>query len=183
LNGDVESIELLPYSGESDAVEALNNGKVDVVAGAKAQIQYDLGGPSIPGVYFTTPYLYGNETAREGVTMITMATREDDEMFCSFVNLVVLAPTNAQVMGINQQRSDDMPLVSVFGGNIAWALRDAIGQSGNYYEILAGNDMEGTKEVIATIDRWILGDRPSFNASTHLDIFVVHLRVSSVSWA
>ena len=105
LNGDVDRIELWPYSGESDAIEALNYGTVDVVAGAEAQMQYDLGGPGVPGVYFTTPYLYGSEAASEGVTMVTMATREDDEMFCSFVNLVVLAPSHAQVMGISRQRT------------------------------------------------------------------------------
>ena len=153
LNGDVDRIQLWPYSGESDAVEALNNGTVDVVAGAKAQMQYDLGGPGVPGVYFTTPYLYGSESASEGVTMVTMATREDDEMFCSFVNLVVLAPSSAQVMGITQQRSDDMPLVSVFGSNIGWALRDAVAQSGNYYEILASNDMEGTGYDLAAVKK------------------------------
>jgi len=141
LNGDVKSIRLLPYLEESDSVEALNDGTVDVVAGAKAQMQYDLGGPGVPGVFFTAPYLYGNETASEGVTMVTMATREDDEMFCSFVNLVVLAPSHAQVHGINQLRSDDMPLVSIFGSNIGWALRDAVGQTGSYYEILSSNEM------------------------------------------
>ena len=116
-------------------------------------MQYDLGGPDVPGVYFTAPYLYGGETASEGVTMVTMATREDDEMFCSFVNLVVLAPSHAQVHGISQQHSDDMPLVSVFGSNIGWALRDAVAQSGNYNEILASNDMEGTKYYWAATNK------------------------------
>ena len=164
LNGDVESIELLPYSGESDAVEALNNGKVDVVAGAKAQIQYDLGGPSIPGVYFTTPYLYGNETAREGVTMITMATREADEMFCSFVN--------------------DMPLVSVFGSNIAWALRDAIDLSGNYYEILRSNDMEGTNYDLAVMNKQSKDESRGISAARNSvvdvhDVFTMSLMLST----
>ena len=130
-------------------VEALNYGTVDVVAGAKAHMQYDLGGPGVPGVYFPTPYLYGNETSSEGVTMVTMATREDDEMFCSFVNLVALVPSRAQVNGANQQRSNDIPLVSVFGSNIGWALRDAVAQSGNYNEILASNIMEGAKNDLA----------------------------------
>ena len=178
LNGDIESMRLLPYSGEKDAFEALNNGTVDVVTGAKAQIKYDLGGPGVPGVFFTTPYLYGNETASEGVTMFTMATREDDEMFCSFVNLVVLAPTHAQVHGINRQRSDAMPLVSVFGSDIGWALRDAIGQTGNYDEILAMNGVEGTKYDLAamseqfnnesitfTMDRNSVIDAYDFNTS------------------
>ena len=178
LNGDIESMRLFPYAGEQEAVEALNNGTVDVVTGAKAQMKYDLGGPGVPGVFFTTPYLYGNETAREGVTMVTMATREDDEMFCSFVNLVVLAPTHAQVHGINRQRSDAMPLVSVFGSDIGWALRDAIGQTGNYDEILAMNGVEGTMYDLAamseqfnnesiefTMDRNSVVDAYDFNTS------------------
>ena len=151
LNGDVESIELWPYSGESDAVEALNNGTVDVVTGAKAQMQYDLGGPDVPGVYFTTPYLYGNETASEGVTMVTMATREDDEMFCSFVNLVVLAPSHAQVHGISQQHSDDMPLVSVFGSNIGWALDEGARGQKTFRKRKNGGRVVSNSDSVSTL--------------------------------
>ena len=180
LNGEVGSIKLLPYSGESDAVEALNNGTVDVVTGAKAQMQYDLGGPGVPGVFFTTPYLYGNETASEGVTMVTMATREDDEMFCSFVNLVVMAPTNAEVHGINKQRSDDMPLVSVFGSNIGWALRDAVAQSGNYYEILTSNDMEGTAYDLAAMNKQSKDESFEFTMDRNSVVDILHASNTSL---
>jgi len=52
--------------------------------------------------------------------------------------------------------------VSVFGGNIAWALRDAIGQSGNYYEILASNDMEGTDYDLAAMNKQSKDERLQF---------------------
>ena len=41
----------------------------------------------------------------------------------------------------------------MFGSNIGWALRDAVAQSGNYNEILASNDMEGTKYYWAATNK------------------------------
>lgn len=71
---------------------------------------------------------------------IALATREDDMMFSSFVNCVVLATIHAQEEGImNEQSSTDLPLMSVFGGAFKWALRDATYFSGSYDQIYERN--------------------------------------------
>ena len=56
-------------------------------------------------------------------------TQEDDTFLSSFVNLVVLAEIHAQESRIDKYESEEMPLVSVFGNEFAWTLRDAISYS------------------------------------------------------
>ena len=90
--------------------------------------------PSLDGVHFSTPYYYGNEFTNE-VSIYAIATREDDAPFASFVNTVVLATIYAQENDIQRKDSTEMPLVSLFGSNLNWALRDAVAHSGNYDEI------------------------------------------------
>ena len=66
--------------------------------------------------------------------MITLATREDDVVFSSFVNLIVIAIINAQEM-IDRGKGGEMPLMSVFGSEFNWALRDAVSYSGGYDQL------------------------------------------------
>ena len=68
-----------------------------------------------------------------------MATREDDALFASFVNCVVLATIYAEENKIQREKSSEMPLVSVFGSHLNWALRDAIVYSGSYDQIYSRN--------------------------------------------
>ena len=72
----------------------------------------------------------------------------------------------------------------MFGSNIAWALRDAIDLSGNYYEILRSNDMEGTNYDLAVMNkqskdesRGISAARNSF-VDVH-DVFNMSLMLST----
>ena len=55
------------------------------------------------------------------------ATREDDALFSSFVNCVVLATFYAEERGRNQ-----VPLASIFGDDLRWSLRDAVSYSDSY---------------------------------------------------
>eukprot|EP00580_Thalassiosira_gravida_P006507 CAMPEP_0201629136 /NCGR_PEP_ID=MMETSP0493-20130528/3887_1 /ASSEMBLY_ACC=CAM_ASM_000838 /TAXON_ID=420259 /ORGANISM="Thalassiosira gravida, Strain GMp14c1" /LENGTH=86 /DNA_ID=CAMNT_0048100063 /DNA_START=77 /DNA_END=334 /DNA_ORIENTATION=- len=64
-----------------------------------------------------------------------MATREDDVLFASFVNCVVMATIYAQENDIRKHKSGEIPLLSIFGSEIGWALRDAISYSGSYDEM------------------------------------------------
>ncbi|KAL7523806.1 hypothetical protein ACHAXR_000339 [Thalassiosira sp. AJA248-18] len=63
-----------------------------------------------------------------------MATREDDVLFASFVNCIVVSTIYAQE-NFMSERSKEMPLVSVFGSSLSWALRDAIAYSGSYDQL------------------------------------------------
>ena len=71
------------------------------------------------------------------MTFIAVATRDRDSALSSYVNSVILATIYAQENHIRRSRSIDMPLLSLFGSDLSWALRDAIGYSGNYDEIYA----------------------------------------------
>ena len=66
------------------------------------------------------------------VSFYSLATREDDTFLSSFINMVVLATIHAQENRIDKYESEEMPLVSIFGSEFAWAIRDAIIYSGNY---------------------------------------------------
>ncbi|EJK75467.1 hypothetical protein THAOC_02808 [Thalassiosira oceanica] len=129
----VDAVELFPFVESSNvSYQALHNGTVDIHAGAKAKSE-------IPGVTFSTAYFYGNETAEEDLTMYTLATRKDDFKFSSFVNLVVMSTIKADKDGIGREAHRNMPLISVYGSNIGWALKDAISYSGSYSQILSEN--------------------------------------------
>ena len=64
-NGDSDAVEFTTYlEGSNSSYIALNNGTIDVIAGARIEKQYDFGTDSLPGVTFSTPFYFGNETAR-----------------------------------------------------------------------------------------------------------------------
>ena len=64
-NGDSDAVEFTTYlEGSNSSYIALNNGTIDVIAGAQIEKQYDFGTYSLPGVTFSSPYYFGNETAR-----------------------------------------------------------------------------------------------------------------------
>jgi len=87
------------------------------------------------GFYFSTPYYYKNRADGDDVDVYAMATREDDVLFTSFVNCVVMATIYAQENHIQKENSEEMPLVSLFGDNLSWALKNAISYSGSYDQI------------------------------------------------
>ena len=74
-------------------------------------------------------------------------TRADDALFSSFVNLVVLGTIYAAENNIEKEKSNEMPLVSIFGSELGWALRDAIAFGGNYRELYAKNFGESAFET------------------------------------
>ena len=73
------------------------------------------------------------------MTSLSLATRDEDLIFSSFVNCIVLATIHAQETGITKEKSKDMPLMSTFGNEFKWSLRDAVSYSGSYDEIVAKN--------------------------------------------
>jgi hypothetical protein len=56
-------------------------------------------------------------------------------MFSSFVNCIVLSTFYALSVSIGEEDSYLMPLISLFGSDMFWALRDAISANGNHDEI------------------------------------------------
>ncbi|KAL7551324.1 hypothetical protein ACHAWF_014510 [Thalassiosira exigua] len=75
------------------------------------------------GFHFSAPYYFGNETTVDPVSFFTLATREEDRMFSSVVNCVVLVTIYAAEKSVNDTRSGIVPLTSVFGNTLKFALR------------------------------------------------------------
>jgi hypothetical protein len=66
-------------------------------------------------------------------------TRQEDGMFSSFINCIVLSTFYASSEGMDEKDSYLMPLISLFGNDMFWSLKDAISANGNYDEIYSSN--------------------------------------------
>lgn len=75
----------------------------------------------------------------DGVSFYSIAIRDNEMLLSSLVNSVVMATIYALENGIVKERSEDMPLSSIFGDDLRWALRDAVAYSGSYGELYAKN--------------------------------------------
>lgn len=123
--GNYKAVNLLNFSSADEAYLALQNGTVDVLTGTVVNKARDFGGND-----FSTPYYYESGTGREPLIAHAFATREDDVLFTSFVNCVVLATIYAEERGKNQ-----VPLASIFGEDLRWSLRDAVSYSNSYDDL------------------------------------------------
>jgi len=62
-NGSPEAVQLFYFLEFDNSMTALNNGLVDVLAGARVERKYDFASPpQLGGFQFSTPFYYGNET-------------------------------------------------------------------------------------------------------------------------
>lgn len=76
---------------------------------------------------------------RDDLSIFALATREDNPLFSSFVNCVVLALFHAQRLAIGKEQSNFMMLLPFFGEDFEWALRDVIHYTGSYDELYEKN--------------------------------------------
>ena len=127
--GNCKAVNLQNFSSSDEAFLALQNGTIDVLAGAIVEKSIDFGGYT-----FSTPYYYKSGTAKEALIAFAIATREDDSLFSSFVNCVVLAILYAEESGVNNIK---VPFASIFGSEMRWSLRDAVSYSESYDKLFA----------------------------------------------
>jgi len=73
----------------------------------------------------------------DDVSFFALATRDHDVLFSSFVNVVVAATLYADEKGI--QYATEMPLMSIFGDQFNWALRDAFAFNKGYDSLYEDN--------------------------------------------
>jgi hypothetical protein len=73
------------------------------------------------------------------VAFYPIMTRQEDGMFSSFINCIVLSTFYASSEGMDEKDSYLMPLISLFGNDMFWSLKDAISANGNYDEIYSSN--------------------------------------------
>lgn len=125
--GNYKAVNLLNFSSSDEAFLSLQNGTIDILTGTTIEKSRDF-----EGYAFSTPYYYKSGTAKEALIAFAIATREDDSLFSSFVNCVVLAILYAEESGVN-----NMPFASIFGSEMRWSLRDAVSYSGSYDKLFA----------------------------------------------
>ena len=132
--GDMHRVQFVPFhEADNSSVIALANGTIDVLVG-EVQQKWDFEvPPSFRGLQFSTPYYYWS--VGNNVSFCALATREDDTIFASFVNSIVLATIYALENDIQKKDSGKMPFASIFGTEMAWAFKDVIANSGNYDEM------------------------------------------------
>lgn len=66
-------------------------------------------------------------------------TRQYDTMFTSFVNCILLSTIAAVKDGITKENAFAMPIISLYGSDMQWSLKDALSAHGNYDEIYFNN--------------------------------------------
>jgi hypothetical protein len=92
--------------------------------------------PSIPLIchgFAVTP------NTRSEVEFYPIVTRQQDCIFSSFINCIVLSTFYASSEGIGKNNSFAMPTMTIFGNDMLWSLKDAISANGNYDEIYSSN--------------------------------------------
>ena len=115
-----------------ESFNALTNGEVDVVAGARITLQANyFESTTRRGYEFSPPYYYDNDTKDAFAFM----TREDDVQWNSFVYWIVMATFFAEEEGITMDTAVDMPVVTLFGERLKQMYRDCISSVGSYAEI------------------------------------------------
>jgi len=170
LNGDTNHCILVPlrYSDKEDAYRALNNGTVDLIAGALREFKYDFrSSDDLAGVDFSVPYFYGNESITEDLSAYSLATVEDSELFSPFVNCVVVVLMWALRNNLAEESYSFMPLSSIFGSDLSWALRDAVRYSGNYATIMKRNFPgygQSTGEEVGGMRNFLNAGQPTMHA-------------------
>lgn len=146
FSGSVDGVEFFEAKTESDAFALLADGYVDVAAGMHWTLQNDVNEPSTgKGFSFSQPYFYGSDSVTDASDPtrvddnLSLATREDDFQWSSFVYWLVDSTFFAEGNGISQRLSNSMPDVAIFGADFQRMLRDPILEFGNYGELYARN--------------------------------------------
>jgi len=110
------------FSETNEALAALANGSIDVLAGGSPVLNVNLS--------FSDPYFFDAEGTRR-----TLVTRHSDPQWTDFVRWVVQAPLYAEAMEITRNSPGNMPIISGFGPDYKLMFRTVISVAGNYVEM------------------------------------------------
>lgn len=165
FNGNPVEVNFKTYSGSKlTSFIALANGSTGMLVGTSVQRKYDFArSKSLGGFYFSSPYYYANEAVRwvlgwwnydsiqilillisisisfSDANFYTIATPK--MMWCSLHLSIALyfLQSMLKTNSLDKVKSGDMPLVTEFGTDLTWALRDAILFRGSYDEMYSEN--------------------------------------------
>ena len=138
FGGEFDSVEFhdVGSSGASSGFVMLQNGVVDVLAGAEWTLQNDMNEATTNAGYsFTQPYFYGPKDDARFEENLALATRQDDSRWSSFVYWTAQSLVLAEERGIWKETSFQMPLIECFGVDLQRIFRDAVNAVGNYAQV------------------------------------------------
>ena len=130
--GDSDRIEFVEMNHSQQSYAALAAEEVDVVAGARVNLQAQYREPVTGRGYTFSPRYYFDNDTKEGYAFMT---RSNDVQWNEFVYWMVMAIIFAEEQGITSQVSADMPVVTMFGDALKQAFRDCISSIGSYAEL------------------------------------------------
>ncbi|CAB9511847.1 extracellular solute-binding protein [Seminavis robusta] len=117
---------------QTESYQALQNGSVDLVAGARVSLQTEYHEPTTgQGYSFSTPCYYDNDSKDAYAFM----TRKDDVQWSDFLFWIVQATIFAEEEGITSQNPQAMPAVFLYGDQLKQMFRDCISAIGSYAEL------------------------------------------------
>jgi len=140
FDSDYSLVDFVELSNDENVLEMLDNGKVDVIAGANPDLQSDLA-PSnktltgLSGLSLSLPYFYGDIASASRA----LATSQTDPDWSTFVYWVVTGTIWAEENGVTSKDFQQCPVVDLFGPTFEWMFRGCILGRGNYAEIYNRN--------------------------------------------
>lgn len=135
FQGDKTKVEFVHLESASDGYVLLAEGSLDLVAGASRTLENDVREPSTGlGFAFSQPYFYGHDGDN-----LSLATRQEDKDWSSFVYWIVGASFYAEENSITSALANPMPEVFVFGQKFHRMFRDSVLAVGSYSEMYNRN--------------------------------------------
>jgi len=140
FDGDYNLVDFVELSNDDNLMERLDDGEIDVIAGANLTFHYDMvpsneTASGVSGLAFSKPYFYEeNDSVSK-----TMATSQRDADWSSFVYWVVMSTIWAEENGVTSNDFREAPEVGLFGPRFGWMLKGTIIGRGNYAEIYHRN--------------------------------------------
>jgi ABC-type amino acid transport substrate-binding protein len=132
IDGTTGTIVFVNLADDLELYDSLQNGEVDLVAGARMTLQTDYFEPSTRRGYTCShPYFYDNNSP----DAFGFLTNEGDPIWSDFVYWIVMALVYAEENVIRQETSSEMPVVNLFGERLKQMFRDAVHAVGSYGEM------------------------------------------------
>ncbi|CAB9497803.1 Putative amino-acid ABC transporter-binding protein YhdW [Seminavis robusta] len=130
--GDQDNVVYVELVDQTESYFALQNGTVDVVAGARVTLQAQYREQTTgQGFSFSAPFYYD----QNGMDAFALMTRMHDVQWSDWVFWIVMATIYAEEEGITSETSFNMPVTRLFGDPLKQMLRDCVSAVGSYAEL------------------------------------------------
>jgi hypothetical protein len=137
FGGDIDAVVFVEVEDVTDGYNLLASEEIDVLAGATWTLETDVREPTTgQGYSFSPAYFYGYSDDKDN---FSLATRQEDPDWSSFVYWVVTGTFYAEDNNINSIFYFDMPEVFIFGPGLRQMFRSLILAVGSYADIYERN--------------------------------------------